>query len=138
LKKSLVEAAIAAITDSADLCGLAGELGASIKELEKASFADAKRTSGTCDIMFDLLLKFKMLHSTEGSVPLTDDVFRIAHFAKRSTESLVVYGLPHITARSSYEPIFGDLWLYPTTHHVCRGPSGILTGRIVTEMLRTR
>jgi hypothetical protein len=139
LRESLVETATALLTDDIEISGLLQELDVSISELEKArKTTDLVQKSGVFNTIFDLLLKFKMLQDPANCVSFTSDNLRMAHFAKRSTESLIGYGSRNITVNTSFEQVIGDLWVYPAAKENAKGPGSILGGNIAAEMLRTR
>lgn len=122
LRESLVEAAVAVLMDNIDVSELVKELDVSISELEKSRTNNLEKKAGSFDAIFDLLMKFKMLQSPTGCVTLTQDNFRMAHFAKRSTVSLVGYGLPGVPVKTAFEQIVGDLWTYPVEDKSSTGP----------------
>ncbi|KAA8897801.1 hypothetical protein FN846DRAFT_910245 [Sphaerosporella brunnea] len=134
LKESLVEAVTAVLSDSIDVSTLVQDLHASIRPLEKAG---SEQMAGSFNAIFDLLLKFKMLRNVTGSLPLTRDNLRMAHFAKRAAENLIGYDLPGVSLNVSFERVVADIWTYPTMDATARGPNGLLTGKIAAEMLRT-
>jgi len=133
----LVGAAAAVLTENMDVSELVKELDASISQLEESRTTDQGQKPGVFNALFDLLLKFKMIRCPTGCVELSQDNFRMAHFANRSTESLIGYGLPGMPVVTSFEQVLGDLWSYPTTEKDARGPAGLLTGKLAAEMLRT-
>lgn len=137
MRESLVGAAAAVLTEDMDVSELVTELDASISQLESSRTADQEQKPGVFNALFDLLLKFKMLRNPIGCVELNQDNFRMAHFANRSTESLIGYGLPGMPVTTSFEQVVGDLWSYPATEMVARGPAGLLTGKIAAGMLKT-
>lgn len=133
----MVEAASALLTENIDVAVLVQELDASISELEAGHTRMAlRRKSGAFDAVFDLLMKFKMLRNPTGkaSSPLSENL-RMAHFAKRSTESLIGLGT---SVKSSYEQVIGDLWNYPAVDGGFKGPASILNGKIAMETLSAR
>jgi hypothetical protein len=142
LKKSLVETATAALTENVDLFELTQELKSSISALEKTSKMELTsippKPRTTFSALFDILLKFKMLHRPDGGKLLGGDIVRMAHFANRSTESLVQYGVGGVFVNTAYEQVIADLWVYPLDNSAANGPSSVLSGKFVADMLRTR
>jgi hypothetical protein len=137
LRESLVGAAAAVLTENMDVSGLVKDLDSSISQLESSRTADQEQKPAVFNVLFDLLLKFRMFQYATGSVGLSQDNFRMAHFADRSTESLIGYGLPRMPIVTSFEQVIGDLWSYPATERDARGPAGLLSGKIAAGMLKT-
>jgi hypothetical protein len=142
LRTSLAEAATALLTDNIDISELVTELDSTIAELEKSRALTLtetgetelkQMTTATFEAGFDLLLKFKMLKDPSASTDASahQEMVRMAHFANRSTESL-------IGGKAAYEKIVGDLWNYPKHQEKARGPAPLLGGLIAKEMLKTR
>jgi len=137
LRESLVGAAAAVLTENMDVTELVKDLDSSISQLESSRTPDQGQKPGVFNVLFDLLLKFRMFQNATGSAGLSQDEFRMAHFADRSTESLIGYGLPRMPVVTSFEQVVGDLWSYPATERDARGPAGLLSGKIAAGMLKT-
>lgn len=131
----MVGAASSLLTENVDVAVLVQDLDTSISELEAGHAGLAlHRKSGVFDALFDLLMKFKMLRDPTGIAPLNENL-RMAHFAQRSTESLISLGA---SVKTSYEQVIGDLWSYPVVGGGLKGPASILNGKIVMDTLSAR
>ena len=133
----MVGAASSLLTENIDVAGLVQDLDTSISELEAGHAGLVlHRKSGVFGALFDLLMKFKMLRDPTGiaSSPLSENL-RMAHFAQRSTESLIGLGA---SVKAPYEQVIGDLWSYPAVGGGPKGPASILNGKIAMDTLSTR
>ena len=137
IKKSLLETASLTLTKNVDLSGLVQELKTSLADLERRTVKPIN-SSITFSSVFDLLLNFTNLHCLGEGLNFEDNVLRMAHFAGRSTGSLLHCGNGMYSIKTGYEHIVEDIWLYPFDDKSMKGPMNILSGKFVTDMLHTR